>query len=82
MGTEQDSRRKVKESAAATKRGTVKREELVGERNRREGKNKRGITTQRQQKTETPHISFVHRIFSWEAFTLLRISGSSSLASA
>jgi hypothetical protein len=35
-------------------RRVIKREELVGERNRREGKDARGITVLRQQSTEIP----------------------------
>ncbi|MFP3985845.1 MAG: hypothetical protein ACLFU9_07795 [Candidatus Bathyarchaeia archaeon] len=40
-----------------TKRRVIKREELVAERNRREGKDARGTTILRQQSTEIPQIS-------------------------
>jgi predicted transcriptional regulator len=45
-----------RKAPAVTKRGVLKREELVGERNRREGKNERSITIRRQQSTEVPRI--------------------------
>jgi len=38
----------------------IKREELVGERNRREGKDARGITIMRRQSTEIPQIPRLH----------------------
>jgi hypothetical protein len=38
----------------------IKREELVGERNRREGKDARGITVRRQQSIEVSQILRLH----------------------
>ena len=47
---------RARRALAVIKRRVIKREELVGERNRREGKDARGITILRQQSTEIPQI--------------------------
>lgn len=51
---------KLSMALGATERGGIRREEPVGERNRREGKNARGITIRRQQSIEVSQIPRLH----------------------